>query len=172
MEETAIYLRPMTMEDAPLIVKWRNLPSVRSRFIYQKDFTLEGQQIWMDTMIKTGRVVQMMICLKHSHEPIGSVYIRDIDHTHHKGEYGIFIGEESARGCGVGTDACRLMMEYGFQELKLHKLYLRVFADNPGAYRSYEKAGFVQEGYLKDEVCIDGVYRDMLWMAAICPAQS
>lgn len=162
-----IYLRPMTIEDTDLIIKWRNADAVRRNFIYQKLFTRESHEQWIRTMVETGKVVQMIICLKEGDIPVGSVYIRDIDHTHHKGEYGIFIGEEAARGCGIGTEAAKQMIQYAFSELRLHKLFLRAFADNPQAIRSYEKAGFIQEAYLKDEVCIDGQYRDMVFMAII-----
>lgn len=162
-----VYLRLMTREDTDLIVAWRNQDVVRKRFIYQELFTRQSHEHWRDTMIETGKAVQMIICEEGTDRPFGSVYVRDIDRRHQKGEYGIFIGEDDARGKGVGTQAARLMIAYAFEELKLHKLYLRVFADNAGAIRSYEKAGFVQEGYLKEEVLIDGEYRDMVWMAVL-----
>ena len=50
-----------------------------------------------------------------------------------------------------------------------HKIFLRAFADNQAAIRSYEKAGFVQEGYFKDEVRIDGRFRDLVFMAVLNP---
>ncbi|MBQ7955101.1 MAG: GNAT family N-acetyltransferase [Lachnospiraceae bacterium] len=162
-----IYLRLMTLEDTEDIVRWRNQEEVRSNFIYQELFTVQSHERWVETMVKTGKVVQMVICEEETGKGIGSVYIRDIDHKHHKGEYGIFIGEPSGRGRGIGTAAAKLMLQYGFKELSLHKIFLRVFADNIQAIRSYEKAGFVQEAYLKDDVCIDGKYRDMLFMAVI-----
>lgn len=160
-----IYLRPMTCDDTDNIVRWRNQEAVRSNFIYQALFTRESHENWIRTMIEPGKVVQMIICEEATDTPVGSVYIRDIDHTHHKGEYGIFIGEAKARGRGVGTAAAKLMVRYGFEKLALHKIFLRVFADNLQAVRSYENAGFVKEAYLKDEVCIEGKYRDMLLMA-------
>lgn len=160
-----IRLRPMTAEDTDLIVRWRNSDAVRKNFIYQAPFTREGHLNWIETMVNTGRVVQMIICVGPEEKPVGSVYIRDIDRLHHKGEYGIFIGEEWARGKGIGTQAAGLMIRYGFEKLKLHKLFLRVYADNRQAIRSYEKAGFVQEAYLRDDVCIDGRYRDIVLMA-------
>ena len=43
------------------------------------------------------------------------------------------------------------------------------FAENVQAIRSYEKAGFLREGLLCDDVCIDGEYRDIVWMAALNP---
>lgn len=162
-----IYLRLMTAEDTDNIVKWRNSDAVRTNFIYQKLFTRQSHEQWIKTMVNTGKVVQMIICRCENDESVGSVYIRDIDTTHHKGEYGVFIGEASARGCGIGTAAAKLMIHYAFEELQLHRLFLRVFADNAQAMGSYEKAGFEKEAYLKDDVCIDGVYRDIVLMAII-----
>ena len=164
-----IYLRPMTHQDTDFIVAWRNDEEVRRNFIYQNLFTREGHEGWIRNMVETGKVVQMIICDMAGDTPLGSVYIRDIDRQHQKAEYGIFIGEESARGRGVGTAAARLMLDHCFHKEKLHRIYLRVFASNERAIRSYEKAGFVREGLLREDVCIDGQYRDIIWMAAINP---
>lgn len=166
-EGAGIYLRLMDREDTDSVVAWRNRDDVRKRFIYQAPFTREGHEDWIRTMVETGKVVQMIICDLGTDRPLGSVYVRDIDRQHHKAEYGIFIGEAAARGRGVGTAAARLMLRYCFEEEGLHRIYLRAFADNAQAIRSYEKAGFVREGLLKDDVCIDGRYRDIVWMAAV-----
>ncbi len=168
LEGKDIYLRPMTEEDTDLIVKWRNEEFVRENFIYQKPFTREGHLHWMETMVKTGKVVQFMICTKKD-EPVGSVYLRDIDENRHKAEYGIFIGEKEALSKGYGTDAAKLMIRYSFEELKLHKLMLRVLAGNERARKSYENAGFIQEAYLKDEVYLKDGYRDVILMAVLNP---
>ena len=162
-----IYLRLMTYDDTDLIVKWRNTDSVRKNFIYQALFTRESHENWIRTKIETGQVVQMIICEAEGDRPVGSVYIRDIDHDHHKAEYGIFIGEEAARGKGYGTAAAKLMIRYCFEELNLHRLFLRVYATNQQAVRSYEKAGFVQEACLRDDVCIDGEYKDIVLMGIL-----
>lgn len=169
-EGAGIFLRPMTYEDTDLIIKWRNSQAVRRNFIYRRPFTREGHENWIRTMIDTGRAVQMMICCISSGRPVGSVYIRDIDREHNKAEYGIFIGEPQARGKGVGTAAAGLMLRYCFQEERLHRVYLRALAGNDRAVRSYEKAGFVKEALLKDDVFVDGKYCDIIWMAAINPA--
>lgn len=166
-EAAGIYLRPMVLEDTDSIIAWRNSEGVRRKFIYQEPFTREGHEQWIRDMVEKGRAVQMMICDLATQEALGSVYIRDIDRKHNKAEYGIFIGEAQARGRGVGTAAGKLMLRYCFEEEKLHRVYLRVFADNYQAIGSYEKAGFVREGCLKDDVRIDGEYRDMIWMAAV-----
>ncbi len=162
-----IYLRLMTPEDTDHIIQWRNTDFVRKNFIYRKPFTRQGHEAWTREMIDTGRAVQFIICEKKTDRLVGSVYLRDIDPVHHKAEYGIFIGEKEAMGRGYGTQAAELMITYAFEALGLHKLMLRVLADNLQARRSYEKAGFVQEAYLKDEVFLDQEYKDVILMAVI-----
>lgn len=165
--EAGIFLRPMADSDTDSIIAWRNREDVRENFIYREPFTREGHENWVRTMIDTGRAVQMMICDLQSGEPLGSVYIRDVDRKHNKAEYGIFIGVPEARGRGMGTAAARLMLRYCFEEEGLHRVYLRALAGNLRAVRSYEKAGFVQEGCLRDDVYIGGEYCDIIWMAAV-----
>ncbi len=165
-----IYLRKMTEDDTDLIVKWRNQDFVRENFIYQKPFTRQGHRSWIENMIKTGRVVQFVICTARG-TPVGSVYLRDIDRDHKKAEYGIFIGAREAMGRGYGTQAAELMIRYSFEKLGLHKLMLRVLAGNDRARKSYERAGFVQEAYLRDEVYLAGRYRDVILMAVINSAK-
>lgn len=173
IENDKIFLRKMEYSDTENIVKWRNSDFVRNNFIYQALFTKESHENWIRTMVETGKADQLIICLKDGDNqegvPVGSVYIRDIDWNHNKAEYGIFIGEESARGKGVGSQTAMLMIQYCFEQLKLHRLFLRVFADNKQAIRSYEKAGFVQEAYLKDDVKIQDRYRDIVLMGIINP---
>lgn len=168
-EEAGIALRLMTYGDTDLIIAWRNSDAVRKNFIYQELFTREGHENWIKTMIETGRAVQMMICDTAEGTPLGSVYIRDIDRRHNKAEYGIFIGEPEARGRGIGTAAAKLMLDYCFREERLHRIYLRALSGNRQAIRSYEKAGFVREACLKDDVFLNGEYCDIIWMAAINP---
>ena len=167
MEDGRIYLRLMTREDTENIINWRNSDEVRKQFIYQKPFTKESHEKWIETMIETGKVVQMMIVECVMVRPIGSVYVRDIDMEHKKGEYGIFIGDVDYLGKGYGTEAAELMIEYAFEFIGLHKLMLRVYADNERAIKSYEKAGFLKEAYLKDDVYVQGKYRDIVLMAII-----
>lgn len=136
-----VRLRPMTVEDTARIVAWRNRDFVRRNFIYQEFFTEQGHLSWIENQVKHGYVVQFIICLSDGRE-IGSVYFRDIDREKGTAEYGIFIGEEDALGCGYGTEAAKLALEYAFVELGLKKVFLRFLADNIGAQRSYEHAGF------------------------------
>jgi RimJ/RimL family protein N-acetyltransferase len=69
---------------------------------------------------------------------------------------GLGLGERDYRGRGYGTDAMRVLLRYLFTELNLHRASLTVFAYNPRAIRSYEKAGFTIEGRLRQTLHRDG----------------
>lgn len=142
LQADSIYLRRMEVSDTDNIIAWRNNPRVRHNFIYQGLFTKEGHLHWIETQINTGHVVQFIICEKSSGRAVGSVYFRDIDRRKKCAEYGIFIGEDDAVGKGYGTEAARLALSYAFLDMKLDFVFLRVFADNTRARKSYEKAGF------------------------------
>lgn len=131
----------MEITDTEKIVNWRNQDWVCRNFIYQEPFTVEGHMHWIRTRVETGQVVQFIICLTDGRD-IGSVYLRDIDREQGTAEYGIFIGEEDALGCGYGTAAAKEALVYAFTKLSLNKIYLRFLADNIGAGKSYERAGF------------------------------
>lgn len=166
-----VVLRPITDADTMNIVRWRNSDHVRKNFIYQTLFTPESHRQWLQEKVETGLVEQFIIHSRKAAIDVGSVYLRDIDQTHKRAEFGIFIGEESQMGHGIGSECIRLIVQYGFETLGLHKIFLRVLADNEIARRSYEKAGFMQEAYLKDEVCIRGVYKDLILMRIINPKE-
>lgn len=167
IEAGRILLRPITMEDTPLIVKWRNTESVRRNFIFREPFTAEMHKHWLETKVATGAVLQYIIVERESGRSVGSVYFRDVDRKNRSAEYGIFIGEESARGKGLGSETARVFTDYGFDVLGLHRISLRLLADNTQAEKSYVNAGFQREGLFRDMVRLDGEYRDVLFMAKL-----
>ena len=156
-----VTIRPITYDDTENVVRWRNSEYVNSRFIDRRLFTKESHEAWLKNYVETGKAAQFIILLNG--EPVGSVYLRDIDLDKKEAEYGIFIGEESARGKGVGTESAKLILKYAFDELKLEKLFLRVFKNNPGAVRSYEKAGF-KKNDRTDILNINGEMLEVIFM--------
>ena len=161
--EPLVCLRPMEEADADSIVLWRNKEWVRRNFLYQGPFTREGQLNWLHTQVEPGHVAQFMICETDSGRAVGSVYFRDIDRINSCAEYGIFIGEEDAVGKGYGTQAAGLALRIAFEELELESVFLRVFEDNIGARKSYEKAGFLPIKGRQDEVTTGNQKRTVLF---------
>ena len=167
IEGERVRLRPITEEDTPRIVAWRNDPAIIKHFIYRGPFTAEGHKHWLDTKVASGEVVQFIIEERETGRPVGSVYFRDVNPRSRSAEYGIFIGEADARGKGLGSETARLFTDFGFQTLGLHRISLRLLSDNVRAQRSYEKAGFRIEGVFRDMVLLDGAWRDVTFMAKL-----
>ena len=160
-----ISLREITSKDTEGILSWRNKLRVRRNFIYQELLTREVHENWLNTMVFSKKAVQFVIMDNATGLGVGSVYLRDINTVHKKAEYGIFIGEDNAVGRGYGTEACKMICEYGFRKLGLHKIFLRVLESNTRAIRSYEKSGFRREALLIDDVFIEGGYCNVILMA-------
>ncbi len=159
-ESEHLIFRAMTREDTDLVLKWRNSDAVRMHFLYREDITREQYLKRYDNEVRSGKIIQFIIIDKESDKPIGSVYLRDIDPVRKRAEYGIFIGEDSARGRGLGSETARFMVSYFFDKMKYDKLYLRVLADNVAAINSYKSAGFCEtddEEILKLTGAGDGV---------------
>ncbi|WP_024867400.1 GNAT family N-acetyltransferase [Butyrivibrio sp. FCS014] len=160
-----VSLRPIEEADFPLVVEWRNKDRIRNNHVYRKDFTVEGMKTWKETMLDTGKVVQLVICENgRDNRPIGCLHLRDINREEDSAEYGIFIGEEDALGLGYGSEAAVLATEYARDELGLKKLILRAFAFNTVAIRSYQHAGFAKTADLPQVECSDGQKDDMILM--------
>jgi len=79
---------------------------------------------------------------------------------------GIALGREYI-GRGYGSDAMRVIVDYAFRELGLHRLQLSVAPFNQAGIRAYEKAGFVEEGRHRESVMHDGRWYDDVLMSIL-----
>jgi len=98
-------------------------------------------------------------------KPIGAVAFLDFDSVQRKAELRKLIGEPDMRGKGFGKEATRLWIAYGKNALGLKKIYLNTLNTNIHNIQLNEELGFKVEGILRNEVFVDGEYRDVLRMA-------
>ncbi|MBA7503138.1 Spermidine N(1)-acetyltransferase [subsurface metagenome] len=99
--------------------------------------------------------------------PIGQIFYEHLDTKHQRTEVGILIGEKEYWGKGYGTDAMIAFLDYLFNELGLHRVYLHLQSYNTRALKSYEKCGFIQEGILRHHSFTRGEYYDDLIMGIL-----
>jgi len=159
------YIREMTSDDTDLIVNWRNQENVSKYFFFREKFTREMHENWIKSKIETGKVVQFVVCLIENDMPIGSTYLRDIDKEDGTAEYGVFIGEESARGRGIGKEILGLTLEYAWKELGLNRIRARAISTNEASIQSFLHSGFKKDELIKSVVCSDGSTVDMVMMS-------
>ena len=98
---------------------------------------------------------------------IGNCGLHNISWEDRRATFGIFIGERAQWHKGYGTDATRALVRYGFEEMNLNRIGLRVFSDNEAAVRCYEKVGFVREGVNRQFRYREGGYVDAVVMAVL-----
>jgi len=99
-------------------------------------------------------------------EAVGSASLFGFDLFAGHAEAGINLVPE-VRGRGIGTQAIRLLVEFGFVRRNLRRIHLQAIASNAAALRSYEKAGFVVEGRLREHAWVRGRYEDIVLMAIL-----
>ena len=85
-----------------------------------------------------------------------------LDGPHRRAEWNWLIGDAESRGRGVGRAAQVLGLDKAFHELRLHKVFAEVLADNDAALKAQAGAGFRREGYLPQHVLMDGKPRDVV----------
>jgi RimJ/RimL family protein N-acetyltransferase len=93
----------------------------------------------------------------------------DLHHIHQftrSCELGIAIGREYW-GKGFGQDACRTLVDYAFEHLNMNRVGLYVLADDPRAVGAYQRAGFAEEGRLRQHSWIRGEFHDELVMSVL-----
>lgn len=98
---------------------------------------------------------------------IGNISLQEIEPKNRSASLGVAIGDRGYWGKGFGSEAIRLLLRYGFYELNLHRIWLKVIAYNERAIRAYRKVGFVEEGRFREAVYRDGRYWDELYMAML-----
>jgi RimJ/RimL family protein N-acetyltransferase len=98
---------------------------------------------------------------------LGFIELEGLRWAHGDAWVGIGLGEREVWGRGYGTDAMRVMLRFAFTELNLRRVSLTVYEYNPRAIRSYEKAGFVVEGRVRQCLNRDGRRWDMLYMGIL-----
>ena len=165
-----IRFRAVEREDLPRFVAWLNDPEVLQGLLISLPLSQGDEENWYENMMKRPMDEHpMVIEIKQADGwlPIGNCGFINIDWRCRAGEVGIFIGEKRLWNQGYGTDAMRLLLQHGFNTLNLNRIALDVYHTNLRAVRSYEKAGFVQEGCKRQAVFKEGKYIDLIQMSVL-----
>ena len=144
-----VILRSFDKDDVETKVNWINNPD-NNRFLhYELPLKVDKTLKWFKEKDNTKRIDCIIV---YNGIAVGVIGLLSIDKINSKAEYYITIGETSFKNKGIATKATQAIIEYGFKELGLHKIYLTVDADNEAAIRLYEKTGFIREGVFVDDM--------------------
>jgi RimJ/RimL family protein N-acetyltransferase len=165
-----VRLRALEHSDVSQYYEWVNDPEVTSGLtIFLPMSTLDEEKWFENAMQLPQEAKPLVIEVRQAKkwQMIGNCGFFEPDWVARSAEFGIMIGNKKVWNQGYGTEAVQLLLRHGFLTLNLNRISLRVLADNARAIRSYEKAGFVHEGRMRQAVFKKGVYKDVLFMSVL-----
>lgn len=165
LKSDLLKLRPLEVSDSRVLVEYLNNEEIKeyvSLFFPVNNF-LEEEWIRRNAISHNNLTFGIEI----EGKLIGTAGFKNIDWITRSTEYGIAIYDSSYWNKGIGTEATKLMLKYGFEYLNLNRIWLRVFENNPRAIRVYEKCGFIQEGRERQGRYYKGHYWDVIHMSIL-----
>jgi RimJ/RimL family protein N-acetyltransferase len=164
-----LIIKGLEREDLKTRHLWLNDPEVTMFFTNLGAFPISETELtgWYENVCNKKPQELHFSIFRGESAHIGGAQLKSLDWKNRSAELGIFIGEKNEWGKGYGTEATRLLTDYGFTTLNLHRIWLRVDQDNRAALRCYQKTGFVQEGIFREEVYRDGSFHDSIVMSIL-----
>lgn len=147
-----ITIRKFEKKDIPNKVKWINDKCNNNYLHYDLPLTLDKTAIWYENIKNLSNRYDAII--EYKKIPVGVIGIINIGKR--KGEYYITLGETDYKRKGISYVASQKLIDYGFSELGLEKIWLCVDYDNIAARKLYEKLGFKLEGTLRKDIYFKG----------------
>jgi RimJ/RimL family protein N-acetyltransferase len=160
-----VLLRPLALTDLRRCVKWFSDPEVIRFLGRNSPVTMAEEERWFRAYER--RTDEQIFAIEVAGDHIGNLGLHKIDRVHRKAEVGIVIGEPTFWSKGYGTEAMRLALRYGFDDLGLSKVSLDVLETNVRAIRTYERLGFQREGLHRDEAYKDGRFVNVIRMSLL-----
>lgn len=165
-----VRLRAAERDDVKKFYGWVNDPDVTRYLSLYLPMSTVDEENWFEAMTKRDQSEKTLVIEVRDGDGwkmIGNCAVFGIDPVNRLGELGIMLGEKDEWNKGYGTETMILLLRHCFDTLNLNRAYLRVYADNLRAKRSYEKAGFVEEGRLREAVYKCGNYDDVIIMSVL-----
>jgi RimJ/RimL family protein N-acetyltransferase len=154
-----VRLTPLERRHLDKTLEWANDPELMRLLNRAHTVSREEHEQWFDALQNREDCCYFAIeNVDGAH--LGNVWLWDIDPRHRRAELRIVMGLDEA-GKGAGTEAISRLCDHAFERLNLHKVYAYVLAINPRARRSFEKAGFVLEGTLREDRWTGNCFTDV-----------
>jgi RimJ/RimL family protein N-acetyltransferase len=163
-----ISLRPLAESDVDDLMTFVNDPQIVGNFAALGKITRDQEVAWVQSMLRSDND-RVWALVDGDGRFLGNCGIHKIWWPARNGRLGIVVGARDVHGQGVGTQVMRLLLQKGFEELGLHKLWLVHYAENARMRHLAHKLGMTPEGVLRDEYFHEGRFHDMVRHAILKP---
>lgn len=162
-----IYLAPKgtSEEEIEKFTEWMNDFQVTDYIARTSQITTyDGEKQYLENATKDANNRSFNIVETGTDKLIGTVSLENFNWIERSAVLGIFIGEKDFRSNGYGTEAIKIILEYGFKYLNLHSIRLDLLSINKRAHKCYLKCGFKDAGASREQIFLNGKYYDKLHM--------
>jgi len=165
-----VQLTALMEDDLPTIAKWYQdtefMRLLDARPAHPKSTI--SLHTWLDEAQKASDGYLFGVRLLENDALIGYIELDSILWTHGAAWFSIAIGAREYWGQGYGTEATRLVLEFAFEELNLHRVQATVFNYNRRSMAMFERLGFRREGVYREFIHRDGERYDMILYGILC----
>ena len=161
-----VRLRPFTIEDIDSLVKFANNYNIAKNLmdIFPHPYSIENGKAFIEIATKSSP--PNVLAIEVNSEAAGAIGIHPQNDIYRKNaELGYWLAEPYW-GKGIITEAIIQMVDYGFKNWDINRIYARPFGYNIASQKALEKAGFVLEARLEKTIFKNGEYIDELIYAA------
>ena len=165
-----VKLGPVTRENIESFLKWFNDPEITHYLVMYRPITRMEEEDWLENLKSREDNIHFSIVIlseDDSEKLIGNCGLHKIDWKNRVANVGIVIGEKEYQNKGLGTEAMKLLVQYGFITLNLNRIQLEVHKFNVRALMSYKKVGFKEEGVRRQAIYVNGEYHDSVIMGIL-----
>lgn len=158
MKGDKVYLAPIEEEDLRQLMIWRNLPEFRKHFREYRELSYQNQKNWFDSLAGDRTTLMFSIKRIDNDELIGCCGLCYVNWVHKNADLSLYIGYEEAYidEQGFAEESCKLLFNYGFNELNLHKIWTEIYEFDKKKKKLYEGFGFKEDGFLREQYFYDG----------------
>ncbi len=156
-----VKLRKLSIDDGPKMLEFFTDPDIRRNFKYTNS---ENSLANVEEFIRKSwnDASNVHYAIEVDNEYTGTISLKNINRVNKNAEYAIVI-RKKFWGQGVAQKATKLIIDYAFKRLKLHKVYLNVPTFNVRANKFYEKMGFKYEGTFEKHAYLNNEFVDLNW---------
>ena len=168
LETERLRIREFKQSDFDAVYEYSSDPEV-VRYMPFGPNTPEQVQGFLDRVMKNQHEenranYELAVILKENKVLIGGCRINK--HNDIKAHIG-YIFNKKYWGKGYATEIAKALVDFGFKELDVHRIYATCDPDNIASKRVLEKAGMLLEGRLREDMIIQGRYRDSLILGVL-----
>ena len=157
-----IYLSPISLDDVEEYAEMVNDIKVSVGLGYLSYTNIIDFESEKEFLISVKKEKMFAVRLLENDELLGNIGFNSLDIINRNGALGVLIGNPRHQRKGYGTEALKLILDYGFSFLNLRNISLSVFEYNEPAYNLYKKVGFNEVGRLRKALEIMGKTYDVI----------